>query len=174
MDPLSIAASVGGLSGICIVTLKKLSEVAGKFKEAPNILKDISSETRIITISLSELRNALLCDEHSIVAQSLQRPDIRNDLDIALTGCNMTLSCLETEISRLTTKIYANQKLSFADRAKVVWKDDKFKELLQQLSRQHNAIAILSQGLQMYEIPRWIDYDYWALTDTAGKLSEMS
>jgi chromosome segregation ATPase len=153
MDPLSVGASVGSLSGACIVTLKNLNELLGKFRDAPQTLRDLSSETKIISISLSQLRNVLVSDEHSVLTQSLLKPDIRNALDVALTGCNVTLSCLESEIHSLTVNIATDQKLSFSDRAKIAWKDDKFKELLQQLSRQHSAIATLNQGFQMYVFP---------------------
>jgi hypothetical protein len=150
MDPLSIAASIGGLSGACTVTLKRLKEVAGKFKDAPRIIQVVSLEARTITISLSLLHNTFVNDEHTILNQALLTPDIRNALDISLTGCSMTLSCIDNEIRSFSAKIEADQTLSFADRAKVVWKGDKFTELLQQLRGQHNAIAILQQGLQMY------------------------
>jgi len=149
MDPLSIATSVGSLSGACLLTLRNLGEAISKFKDAPKTLKDISSEAKIISISLSQLRNALVSDEYSISTQGLLEPDIRNALDVALTGCKMTLSCIESEISSLTKSMATDQGLSFSDRARVFWKDDKFKELLQQLSRQHNAIATLQQGFQM-------------------------
>jgi hypothetical protein len=153
MDPLSVGASVGSLSGACIVTLKNLNELLGKFRDAPKTLRDLSSETKIISISLSHLRNVLISDEHSVLTQSLLKPDIRSALDVALTGCNVILSCLETEIHSLTVNIATGEKLSFSDRAKIAWKDDKFKELLQQLRRQHNAIATLNHCFQMYAIP---------------------
>ncbi len=153
MDPLSIGASIGSLSSASIVTLKNLNELLGKFRDAPKTLRDLSSETKVISISLSQLQNVLVSDKHSVLTQSLLKPDIRNALDVALTGCQMSLSCLETEIHSLTANIGTDQKLSFSDRAKVAWKDDKFKELLQQLSRQHNAIAALQQGFQMYGVP---------------------
>lgn len=75
---------------------------------------------------------------------------MRNALDIALTGCATTLGCIENETRSLTTKIESDQKINFSDRAKVVWRNDRFKELVEQLHRQHNVIAILQQGLQMY------------------------
>jgi len=149
MDPFSFAASVGSLSSACIFTVKRLGELAVKLKDAPKIIQDVSSEARIITISLSLLHNILVSDEHTILAQALLTPDIRSALDVALTGCSVTLSCIKNEIHSLTAKINAEEKLNFADRAKVVLKDNKFNELLQQLRRQHNAIAILQQGLQM-------------------------
>lgn len=149
MDPFSFAASVGSLSSVGIFTVKRLGELAVKLKDAPKIIQDVSSEARIITISLSLLHNILVSDEHTILAQALLTPDIRSALDVALTGCSVTLSCIKNEIHSLTAKINAEEKLNFADRAKVVLKDNKFNELLQQLRRQHNAIAILQQGLQM-------------------------
>ena len=150
MDPLSIATSIGSLSGACLLTLRNVGEAISKFKDAPKTLKDISSEAKIISISLSQLRNAIISDEYSISTPGLLEVDIRNALDVALTGCKMTLSCIETEIGSLAKAMATDQGLSISDRARVFWKDDKFKELLQQLSRQHNAIAALQQSFQMY------------------------
>ncbi|KAF4633673.1 hypothetical protein G7Y89_g4441 [Cudoniella acicularis] len=152
MDPFSIAASVGTLSHVCLVTVRRLGELAGKFKAASKILQDVSSETKIITISLSQLQNILVKNDNTILAEALLTLDVRNALDTALTGCSVTLSCIESEIRSLTTNIDIDQKLNLADRAKIVWKEDKFKELLQQLRGQHNTISILQQGLQMKAI----------------------
>jgi hypothetical protein len=176
MDPFSLAASVGSLCGACIFTVKRLGAAAGKFKDASKILQEVYSEAKIITISLSQLQTTLVSDANKILAQALLAPDIQNALDIALTGCSVTLSCIENEICSLTGEVDADQKLNFADRAKVVWKDDKFKELLQQLSRLHNAIAILQQGLQMYEylIPISTRQDFSILTSASGKPSQTS
>ncbi|KAE8453289.1 hypothetical protein EG329_011356 [Mollisiaceae sp. DMI_Dod_QoI] len=149
MDPLSIAASVGSLSSACILTVKRLCDAAGKLRDAPKIVQEVSSEAKVIAISLSQLHNIFVNDEHTILAQALLTPDIRSALDIALTGCKVTLSCIENETRSLAGKISSEQKLNLADRAKVLWKDDKFKELLHQLHRQHSVIAILQQGLQM-------------------------
>ncbi|CZR52287.1 uncharacterized protein PAC_02164 [Phialocephala subalpina] len=152
MDPLSISASVASLSGACAITAKKLFDIVGKFKDAPKTVHDIFSEAKVISLSLSQLHGLFVSDEHTILSQALLTPDIRAALDIALTGCTVTLSCIENETHSLTTKLDRDRKLNFADRSKVVWKDDKFKELLQQLHRQHNVIAILQQGLQMKAI----------------------
>ncbi|KUJ12373.1 uncharacterized protein LY89DRAFT_722011 [Mollisia scopiformis] len=149
VDPLSIASSVVSLSSGCLLTVKRLIEVAGKFKDAPKLIHSLSSEAKVIAISLSQLHNIFVSDEHSILSQALLTPDIRTALDIALTGCTVTLSCIEDETRSLAAKLESDQKIKFADRAKVVWKDDRFKELLQQLHRQHNVIAILQQGFQM-------------------------
>lgn len=149
MDPLSISASVASLSGACVVTAKKLFDVVGKFKDAPKTVHEIFSEAKVISLSLSQLHGIFVSDEHTILSEALLTPDVRTALDTALTGCTLTLSCIENETRSLSTKLDRDRKLNFADRSKVVWKDDKFKELLQQLHRQHNVIAILQQGLQM-------------------------
>ncbi|KAF8858410.1 hypothetical protein BDZ45DRAFT_743450 [Acephala macrosclerotiorum] len=151
MDPLSISASVASLSGACAVTAKQLF-IVDKFKDAPKTVHDIFSEAKVISLSLSQLHGLFVSDEHTILFEALLTPDIRTALDIALTGCTLTLSCIENETRGLATKLDRDRKLNFADRSKVVWKDDKFKELLEQLHRQHNVIAILQQGLQMKAI----------------------
>jgi hypothetical protein len=149
MDPLSIAASVGSLLGVCIGTAKKLSEVASKFKNAPQTISHLSSQTKLMSFSLSQLQSTLFGDEDDIPTQAVHDPDVKSVLDIALTACTLTLSCIESEVRSLIIKSDAGKDLEVMERAKVVWKDYRFEELLQQLNGQSVTIWFLYQGLQM-------------------------
>ena len=153
MDPLSIAASVGGLTTICISIVKKLNELRGKFKSAALIVRSLQSEVKVISISLSQLQSILLDDADAAPSQALLEPEVLSAVDISLTGCAATLSCLDDEIRSLATKLVEQEKLGFIDRVEIVWKDDKLKELSQQLRGQHSALGILLHGLQMYNSP---------------------
>lgn len=59
--------------------------------------------------------------------------------------------CLEEEVRDLVAKTEAND-LKFKDRAKFLWKEDTFKELLTQIRGQQSALSLLIQGLQMESI----------------------
>jgi hypothetical protein len=148
MDPLSIATSVVSLCGLCLVTVKKVGEVTSKFKEASQILLAVSSQAKLINTSLSQLYSIIVSDENAILAQALLTTDIRNALDISLTGCVLTLSCIDSEIHSLTSRVDSDQQLKFADRIKVVWKDDRFKEPLRRLCDHHDFIEFLQKMFQ--------------------------
>lgn len=149
MDPLSIAASVAGLTTICVAIAKTLCTVCDKLKGASQVVNSLRSEARTISFSLSQLQTILLGDADSVPSKALLDPELLSTVDIALTGCSVTLSCLEEEIRSLVGKLAREEGMSFVDRAEVGWKDDKFKELLQQLRGQYGAIALLLNGLQM-------------------------
>lgn len=149
MDPLSIAASVGGLTTICVAIAKTLSTVCDRLKGASQVVNSLRSEARTISFSLSQLQTILLGDVDSVPSKALLDPELLSTVDIALTGCSVTLSCLEEEIRSLVTKLTREDGLSLVNRAEVGWKDDKFKELLYQLRGQYGAIALLLNGLQM-------------------------
>jgi cell division control protein 24 len=149
MDPLSIPASVAGLTSICITIVKKLGDVVSKFKSASLVVKSLQSEAKIISVSLSQLQSILLDDADAVPSQALLQPEVLSSVDTALTGCSITLSCLEDEIRSLVAKLALDEELGFVDRAEVVLKDDKFKELSQQLRGQYSALSILLHGLQM-------------------------
>jgi hypothetical protein len=83
MDPLSIAASVTSLTGVCLVTVKKLGEVASKFKNAPQTLIALTSEVKVIRVSLCQLQNILIDDANSIPTQAILEADVREALDIS-------------------------------------------------------------------------------------------
>jgi hypothetical protein len=149
MDPISFAASIGSLTEGCLLTVKKVGELATKFKDAAKILHDVSSEARVITIALTQLQSTIVLDEYSVLGQALLTAHIRDVLDTALRGCRMTLSCIDVKTRSLASKVENNLKLNHADRARIFWKDDKFTELLKQLRKEHSAIGILQQRLQM-------------------------
>lgn len=151
MDPLSIAASVGSLTTGCVVTVKKLADLGSKFNNASQNFTALASEVKLVRTSLSQLQDVLFDESNTLLSQAVLKPDIREALDISFTGCQTTLSCLDKEIRSFVAKIEAgDQNLSFTDRAKLVWKDDRFKDLQQQLRGQHNAMAIVHQGLGMW------------------------
>lgn len=58
---------------------------------------------------------------------------------------------MEEEVRDLVVKADADE-LKFKDRAKFLWKEDTFKELLTQIRGQQSALSLLIQGLQMESI----------------------
>lgn len=79
------------------------------------------------------------------------KPQLLETFDSALTGCRVVYGCLEEEVRELVVKADADE-LKFKDRAKFLWKEDTFKELLTQIRGQQSALSLLIQGLQMESI----------------------
>jgi hypothetical protein len=99
----------------------------------------------VIAASLSQVQNLL----HQDTLQS--KPQLLETFDRALTGCRVVYGCLEEEVRELVVKADADD-LKFKDRAKFLWKEDTFKELLTQIRGQQSALSLLIQGLQMESI----------------------
>lgn len=80
-----------------------------------------------------------------------KRPELLETFDRALTGCRIVYVCLEEEVRELASKAATND-LNFKSRAKFLWKEDTFKELLTQIRGQQSGLILLLQGLQMESI----------------------
>jgi hypothetical protein len=99
----------------------------------------------VIAASLSQVQNLL---QHDALRE---KPQLLETFDRALTGCRVVYACLEEEVRELSIKA-ENDELKFRDRARFLWKEDTFKELLTQIRGQQSALSLLIQGLQMESI----------------------
>lgn len=106
------------------------------------LITAIYTESMVVAASLSQIQNLLL-------GATLQnKPDIRDTLDKALTGCWVVYQCLDEEVQELNSKMDVND-LRKRDRARFLLKEANFKDLLQQIRGQQSALGLLIQGLQM-------------------------
>ncbi|KAF5020730.1 hypothetical protein F66182_7232 [Fusarium sp. NRRL 66182] len=142
MDPLSIAASVVGLTATCLSTSKKLHDLAGEYEDVPVIIASICSESTVISIGLSELQMKIL-RRHDLAQAWASRTDVLMAFETALSGCMIVFSCLEAETRQLRSKnprVWA--KLKF------MWNQDRLKDLLHALRGQQTSIGFLLQILE--------------------------
>ncbi|KAJ4367056.1 1,2-dihydroxy-3-keto-5-methylthiopentene dioxygenase [Neocucurbitaria cava] len=129
----------------CVQSAKALYDLRSRYKDASVLITAIYSESMVIAASLSQVQNLLYHD----ALQS--KPQLLETFDRALTGCRVVYGCLEEEVRELAAKAEADDLL-FKDRAKFLWKEDTFKELLTQIRGQQSALSLLIQGLQMESI----------------------
>lgn len=146
----------------CIQSAKELYDLRERYKDASVLITAIYSESMVIAASLSQIQNLL---QHDAL---LQKPQLLETFDRALTGCRVVYGCLEEEVRDLVEKAGRND-LRFKDRAKFLWKEDTFKELLTQIRGQQSALSLLIQGLQMEsmaDIRKLVE-------DNSGKLDQV-
>lgn len=129
----------------CIQSAKQLYDLRERYKDASVLITAIYSESMVIAASLSQVQNLL---QHDSIAQ---KPQLLETFDRALTGCRVVYGCLEEEVRDLVEKAQRND-LKFKDRARYLWKEETFKELLTQIRGQQSALSLLIQGLQMESI----------------------
>lgn len=128
-----------------IQSAKELYDLRSRYKDASVLITAIYSESMVIAASLSQVQNLL---EHAALQN---KPQLLETFDRALTGCRVVYGCLEEEVRELAAKAETDD-LKFKDRAKFLWKEDTFKELLTQIRGQQSALSLLIQGLQMESI----------------------
>ena len=150
MDPLSISAAVAGIISSCLTTATTLNRLRSSYLNASLTIGSICSEMTVISASLAQIQNYILTNTSAVSEQFQTHLDLKLTFDIALTGCMVTFSCLEEEANSLVEKATEGREFNWADKVKVVWKEDNMKELLQQLRGQQTAISVLLQSLQMY------------------------
>jgi hypothetical protein len=126
----------------CIQSAKQLYDLRERYKDASILITAIYSESMVIAASLSQVQNLL---QHDALQQ---KPQLLETFDRALTGCRIVYACLDEEVRDLVEKVERND-LRFKDRARYLWKEDTFKELLTQIRGQQSALTLLIQGLQM-------------------------
>jgi hypothetical protein len=102
MDPLSITASVVGLTATCVQTARALGDLKDKFQNAGITIAAICTETTIISASLSRIQSSMLGSPTGLSDKLSARPDLEATLDHALTGCYVVFDVLQAEIQKLT------------------------------------------------------------------------
>ncbi|KAH3906682.1 hypothetical protein HBI56_229370 [Parastagonospora nodorum] len=145
MEPISAVIGIMAALPQAIQSAKELYDLRSRYKDASVLITAIYSESMVIAASLSQVQNLLNHD----ALQS--KPQLLETFDRALTGCRVVYGCLEEEVRDLVVKAEADD-LKFKDRAKFLWKEDTFKELLTQIRGQQSALSLLIQGLQMESI----------------------
>lgn len=113
-----------------------------RFDQAASLITAIYTESMVIAASLSQIQSLL----QGTTLQS--KPELRNTLDRALTGCWVVYQSLDEEVRDLADKGDVDD-LRKRDRAHFLVKEANFKELLQQIQGQQSALGLLIQGMQM-------------------------
>jgi hypothetical protein len=117
------------------------------YKDAPMYIVSITSETTVISASLSNLQSLLL-REPDLPNLLASRPELIAALDASLTGCMVLFSCLDDEMRRINPSSQAGA-ISWRSKARLVWNRDKLRELLEALRGLQMSMNMLLQLLQV-------------------------
>ncbi|ORY06757.1 hypothetical protein BCR34DRAFT_604104 [Clohesyomyces aquaticus] len=142
MEPLTAAVGLMAMIPQCMQSAKDLYDLRAHYKDASLLISAIYSESMVIAASLSQVQTLLQRDALR------NRPELHDTFDKALTGCRVVYVCLEEEVRELARKA-DNEELRRRDRLKYLWREETFKELLQQIRGQQSALVLLIQVLQM-------------------------
>lgn len=128
-----------------IESARQLYDLRTKYKDASVLITAIYSESQVVAATLAQVQTLL---EHDTLRK---KPELLETFDRALTGCRVVYACLDEEVQELVRKAEADD-LKFRDKAKFLWKEDTFKELLTQIRGQQSGLSLLVQGLQIESI----------------------
>jgi hypothetical protein len=141
-DPLSISASIVGITAACLQSARFLDRLRGIYKDSEMIISGICSECTTMSASLTRIQTLVLRYPQD---QSPQLESLHATFETALTGCMVIMSVLDQEIRNLMPE----GEVKWTSKAKLMWKEDKMRDLLSQLHGQQSGLTLLIQLLSM-------------------------
>jgi len=149
MDPLSITATVVGLTAKCMQTAKSLNDLRNTYQYGQTTISAICAETTTISTSLSHLQALMLQNQEIVSSRFLGKHEIQGAFDTILTGCMLVYAALDDEVLQMKGAGDGFRRLGFRAKTKYVWNESMMQSLLAQLRGQQSAMTLLLQLLQM-------------------------
>ncbi len=124
--------------------------VKDSYDNAPTTLIATLTECRVIHITLSKIQRLIHKDETGLSSKLTAQEILREAFDGALTGCRMTLAALSLELGKLAQpkKGTKTTELSLQTKARLVWKENIMKQLLDQTRGQMSSLHYLIELLE--------------------------
>lgn len=127
-----------------------ISAVRESYKSAPTTLIATLTECKIIHIALFKIQELVYKNETELSSRLEAQTPLRDAFDGALTGCRMTLAALNLELDKLVEpkKVTNPMEIGFQAKARLVWKEDIMKQLLDQTRGQMSSLRCLIELLE--------------------------
>ena len=150
MDPFSISMAVAPLVLSSAKLTMLISAVRDSYKNAPITLTATMTECKIIHITLSKIQGLVYKNETDLSSRLTAQAPLREAFDGALTGCRMTLAALNLELDKLAEpkKPTTAMDIGFKAKARLVWKEEIMKQLLDQTRGQMSSLTCLIELLE--------------------------
>lgn len=150
MDPFTVSMAVAPLILSSAKLIMLVSAVKDSYKTASTTLIATSAECRVMHMTLSKIQGLVYKNESDLSSRLTAQKPLREAFDDALTGCRMTLAALNLEMDKLIEPNMGTQTTGFGFRvkAKLVWKEDIMKQLLDQTRGQMTSLRYLIEFLE--------------------------
>lgn len=150
MDPVTISMAVAPLVLSSAKLTMLFSAVRDSYKNAPTTLIATLTECKIIHIALFKIQELVYKNETDLSSRLKAQTPLREAFDGALTGCRMTLAALNLELDKLVEpkKVTNPMEIGFQTKARLVWKEDIMKQLLDQTRGQMSSLRYLIELLE--------------------------
>lgn len=150
MDPFTISMAVAPLVLSSAKLTMLISAVRDSYISAPTTLTATLTECKIIHITLSKIQGLVYKNESDLSSRLTAQAPLREAFDGALTGCRMTLAALNLELDKLAEPRKSTNPLDigFKAKARLIWKEDIMKQLLDQTRSQMLSLRCLIELLE--------------------------
>ena len=127
-----------------------ISAIRDSYKSAPTTLTATLTECKIIHITLSKIQGLVYKNETDLSSRLTAQAPLQEAFDGALTGCRMTLAALNLELAKLAEPKKPTNPLDigFKAKARLLWKEDIMKQLLDQTRGQMMSLRCLIELLE--------------------------
>ena len=144
MEPLSIAAAIGGLLGVSSRLYEYLHAYFSTAKNAPRVLITLSTEIRDIQLALASLQVLLT----SVASLPTQRTSLIQFEDLAITVTDTVLAY--SELDATITPFITTQQQSISLKARHGWTraEEDCLKIVDRLQRQKASLTLILSVLQ--------------------------
>lgn len=148
MDPITIGATVASLVTTCTKAGMTCNTLIGKYKSAPQTLASIQTECTTIKAALSYVYWLINRDTELLSTQLCAQGPLAETLDVALTGCTMTFSLLDSELQRLYDRGDDGQSYGKREKLRYVWDEGLATTILGNMRGLQGAVTLVLTALQ--------------------------
>lgn len=152
-EAIGFAASVLQVAATCVKTVHALDTLRHKYKNAPDSIDALYSESLAISASLNQLKALIEHNDQSLKALRT-KPELYTALQTAVLGCETVFNALSSKLDALVPRSGASQAsgsfLGLKRRASFLWNQDLLKSYQTQIHGHQQALSLLLLGLQMY------------------------
>jgi hypothetical protein len=146
VDPLSLTVNVLQILQVCTSTIKTISHLITRYKDAPTKLKTLRAESDIVQTSLLHLQSIFTSD--SFLAQQLDaKPELKAAVDSTLTGCWAVYILLDKDLQRVRNPS-GSENIEWKRRGYLLFNDDIINDYLSQIRGQIQGLSFLLHCLQ--------------------------
>ena len=148
MDPITIGTTVASLVATFTKGAQTCNALLSKYKYAPQMLASIHTECTTIKLALSHVYWLVNSNTELLSSQLDARGPLAETFDVALTGCTVTFSLLDTELQKLCQQSKDKDTYKAKDKMKFMWNEDLTRSLLDDMRGLQGAVTLLLTALQ--------------------------
>jgi hypothetical protein len=151
-DPISMAASIAPVIVTCYRAAKGLHSLQQRYQNASITIMSMRSESVTIGAALGQLELYLQQNASPLKTRLQAQPQLMEQFNTSLTGCQDLFSRIDQDIGKVLGKPSLEvtaQNPGWRAKAKLFWKEDDLKKLLEAIRGQQVALLFLLFVIRM-------------------------